>query len=710
MVMHSARPSNLAPFFSPQGVAVIGASSNPSKLSHAVLRNLLDPAAPYPGPVYPVNPKADDILGLRCYPDIQAVPDPVELAVIITPAETVPSVVEACGQRGINGIVVISGGFREVGGEGVIRERQVIDCARRYQMRVIGPNCIGVIDTYTPLNTTFVRGVPARGHIAFLSQSGALCGGVIDWIIGRGIGFSRLLSVGNEADLNETDLLPYLVEDEHTRVLTLYLEDVKDGPGFMAVARAAAAHKPVLAIKAGRTSGGQAATASHTGALAGAHAAFRAACRQTGIVECDTVKAMFDGATALAYQPLLTGRRIAILTNGGGPAALAADAMEPIGLTLAHTGPAAQAILHTFLLPYAQVAGPVDMLGGASVQDYRQSLEALLGDEENDGILVILAPQALVDPVAVVQALADVSQYHPENKPLVLCLMGEASLGEAYVAAHRLRLPPYSFPDEAIAALGTLYQRAQWLATAHPCPSMPDGMDLTHAQSLLDSATRAGRHLVDAVEGQAILQAAGIAVPQDQLVTSADEAAECARQIGFPVVLKLVSPDILHKTDVGGVLLPVQDEAAAREGFQTLQNRAYAANARATIRGVQVQQMVRGGQEVIVGVKRDPTFGPLVMFGMGGIYAEALADVSFRLAPLSRTDAEEMLAEVRSARLLKGLRGTQPADREALIDALLRVGWLAHSCSAISELDINPLSVLPEGQGVCALDVRLVLQ
>jgi len=552
--------------------------------------------------------------------------------------------------------------------------------------------------------------MPAQGHIAFLSQSGALCGGVIDWIVGRGMGFSRLLSIGNEADVNETDMLPSLAADEETQVITLYLEDIKGGQGFVTALREAAVQKPVLALKAGRTVSGQAATASHTGALAGTHAAFRAACRQSGVVECATIKEMFHGAMALAYQPPLQGRRIAILTNGGGPAALAADALEPIGLMLARTGEATQAALRGFLLADAQVAGPVDMLGGAGQAEYRQALAVMLADEQTDGVLSILAPQAVVDPVAVVQAMADVAGNSPTGKPLVACLMGEASLGVAFAAAHTHQIPAYTFPEEAVAALGALYQRGRWLAAEHPAPSMPEGMDLQSAQSLLDDARAAGSHVLDAVEGQAILQAAGLNVPPSELATSPEEVAAIAERIGFPVVLKLISSDISHKTDVGGVLLAIQDAAAAREGFQTIMRRAREARPQATLGRVQVQQMVGGGQEVIVGVKRDPELGPLVMFGMGGIYAEALADVSFRLAPLSRADAEEMIDEVRSARLLAGLRGTRPADRHALVDALLRVGWLAHTCLDISELDINPLLVLPEGQGVIAVDVRLVLR
>jgi acetate---CoA ligase (ADP-forming) len=703
------RSSSLTPFFNPQGVALIGASRDPGKLSYGVLLNLRDPETGYPGPIYPVNPKADSILGLQCYPDISVVPDPIDLAILVIPANLVPKTIESCGKRGIKAAVIISGGFRETGTEGAARENQMVEIARRYGIRLMGPNGIGVIDTHTPLNTTFIRGMPARGQIAFLSQSGALCGGIIDWIVGRGIGFSRLLSVGNEADVNETDALPCLATDNNTQVIALYLEDVKDGLGFMAALRDTTAIKPVLALKAGRTRNGQTATASHTGALAGAHAAFQAACRQTGAIEVDSIATMFNGALALAYQPLPKGGRIAILTNAGGPAALAADAMETHGLSLARTSLETQSALREILLPDAQVAGPVDMLGGASDQEYRKAMELLLADPANDGILAILVPQALNNPEAVVQALSDASQAHTNYKPLLVCLMGEASLRDAFQKAHEKRIPAYTFPEDAIASFGILYRRSKWNSTPHDRASIPEEWDMEQAQSLLEEAKSSGRLALDAAEGRSILQAAGIPVPSDLLATNPDEAAEYARQVGFPVALKLASPDILHKTDIGGVILSIQDEASARKGFQTIVSQACAAHPEAQIRGVQVQKMIAGGQEVILGVKRDPTFGPLMMFGLGGIYVETLADVSFRLAPLTRLDAEEMLAEVRSAKLLAGIRGTPPSDREALIEVMLRLGWLAASCPSIKELDINPLLVLPEDQGVMAVDVRIIL-
>lgn len=716
------RSASLAPFFSPNGVAVIGASRDPSKLSYGVIRNLTDPERGYPGPVYPVNPKADEILGLRCYPDIASVPDPVELAVLIIPAAAVLDAVEACGQRGIKAAVVISGGFREVGPEGAAREAEMVAIARRYGMRIMGPNGIGVIDTHTPLNTTFVKGMPPKGHIAFLSQSGALCGGIIDWTVGRGIGFSRFLSVGNEADVNETDLIPFLAADDATRVIALYLEDVKGGPAFVDALRAAAVVKPVLALKTGRTAGGQLATASHTGALAGAHAAFRAVCLQAGVIEVEQIEVLFNAALALASQPLPADNRIAIVTNAGGPAALAADALEPAGLRLARTGRETQALLRGFLPPDAQTAGPVDLLGGADEHSYRRAMAAVLADPACDGVLAILVPQALVKPVAVVEAFAAVarSQAQPA-KPVVVCLMGEASLEEAFRAARAADLPAYTFPEDAVVACGALWRRAQWLRRGEPCVVASQagaGAEVTplqmararrEVQNALLLARAAGRQALDAVEAQPLLAAYGIAAPREALATSPADAARFAAEIGFPVVLKLISPDILHKTDIGGVILNVQSEEAAAKGFEDLVGRAAAAHPGARVRGVQVQQMIRGGQEVIVGMKRDATFGPLIMFGLGGVYVEALRDVSFRLAPLTRFDAEEMIDEVRSAKLLAGLRGAPPADRAALVDAIVRIGQLAADHPEIAELDVNPLLVLPQGQGAVAVDARVIL-
>lgn len=703
------RSASLAPFFTPHGVAVIGASRDPSKLSYGVMRNLTDPLHAYPGPVYPVNPKADEILGLRCYPDISAVPDPVDLAIIVIPAPLVPPAIEACGKRGVEAAVVITGGFREIGGQGTVLEEEIVTIARRYGLRIMGPNCIGVIDTHLPLDTTFVHGVPPRGDIAFFSQSGALCGSIIDWTIGRGIGFSRLLSVGNEADVNETDMLPFLAEDKVSRVITLYLEDIKGGPGFVDALRQAASRKPVLALKAGRTASGQTATASHTGALAGVHAAFRAACKQTGVIEVERGEELFNGALALSYQPVPAGNRLALVTNAGGPAALAADALDAYGIRLARTSPEVQATLRTFLPSNAQVAGPVDMLGNTDADGYEKALAAVFADPSNDAILALLVPHLLVNAAGVVEAMARTSHAANPRKPIVACLMGDASLEEAYKAAHANKIPAYVFPEDAVAAFSILQRRAKWLAQPHDVATAPAGCNTKLATRHLARAQKDGQSALDTAASRPILEAYGIPTPPDALATSGEQAARAAQRIGFPVALKLVSPDILHKTDVGGVILSVMDAQAARAGYDTIMARARAAHPNAAIRGVQVQPMIQGGQEVIVGITRDATFGPLVMFGLGGVYVEALADVSFRLAPLTPADAEEMIDEVRSARLLAGLRGAPPADRAALVDAIVRMGQLAADCPQIKELDVNPLIVRPAGQGALAVDARIIL-
>jgi acetate---CoA ligase (ADP-forming) len=717
------RSLSLRPFFTPNGVAVIGASRDPTKISFGVMRNLTDRERGYRGPIYPINPKADEVLGLRCYPDIAAVPDPVELALLIIPAAIVPDAVEACGRRGIKAVVVISGGFREVGPEGAALEQQIVEIGRRYGMRIMGPNGIGVIDAYTPINTTFVPGMPPTGHIAFVSQSGALCGSIIDWTIGNHIGFSRLLSVGNEADVNETDLLPILAADPNSRVVILYLEDIKGGEAFMPALRDAAAAKPVLVLKTGRTASGQAATASHTGALAGAHAAFQAACRQTGVIEVDRVQTLFNGALALAYQPLPAGNRIAILTNAGGPAAVAADVFEAAALRLAQTSPQTRTLLRSFLHPDAQVAGPVDMLGGADETHYRRALAAVLADPAVDGVLAILTPQSLSRPLAIVEAIhAAVRSQDRPTKPVLACLMGKASVEAAHAAAHAVELPPYTFPEDAVEAFSILWRRSRSVRRMRESAEQRMGaaadrgaMALGRAKARRETqnailiARAAGKRAFDAVEARPVLAAYGLATPAEALATSPNDAANAAARIGFPVAMKLISPDVLHKTEAGGVILNVDSTAAASAAFSTLVERAHDSHPGARIRGVQVQQMIMGGQEVIVGIKRDPIFGPLVMFGLGGIAVEVLADVSFRLAPLTAADAEEMVDEVRSAKLLAGVRGAPAADRAALVDAIVRIGQLAVDHPEIAALDVNPLLVLPKGQGAMAVDARIIL-
>ncbi|MCS6842724.1 MAG: CoA-binding protein, partial [Caldilineales bacterium] len=431
--------SSLRPFFNPSGVAIIGASADPHKLSHGILRNAFSRG--YRGAVYPVNPKATEILGLRCYPDIEAVPDPVELAVLVVPAGLCPGVLEACGRRGIRAAIVISGGFREVGPKGAALEAELVHIARRHGMRLIGPNCVGTLDAHTGLNTTFIRTMPQPGAIAFVSQSGAICGGILEWTAGKGIGFSRFATLGNAADVTETDLLLDLAEDPNTRVIVAYIEAIRDGRRFIDVARQVTPHKPILVIKAGRTQAGTRAVSSHTGSIAGSMAAYDAAFRQAGVVRVDSVEELFNNALALAYGPLPRGRRVAVVTNAGGPASLAADEVEQVGLAMPPTSAGTRARLAEFAHPEAQLANPVDMLGGAEAPDYERAITALLQDDGFDAVLPILVPQALVDPVAVAEAIGRAAQSQAgEPKPVVACFMGDEIVRASLPVLHRHRV------------------------------------------------------------------------------------------------------------------------------------------------------------------------------------------------------------------------------------------------------------------------------
>jgi acetyl coenzyme A synthetase (ADP forming)-like protein len=674
--------SALSVFFRPNGVALVGASRDPSKLGYAVLRNLVQHG--YRGPVYAVNPKAEEILGVRCYASILDVPDPVELAVIIAPAAATPDIMEQIGQRGIRGAVIISGGFSEIGAPGVALEKRVVEIARRYGVRIIGPNCVGVIDTHTGLDTTFVPDMPKPGVITFVSQSGAVCGGVIDWALGAGIGLGRIVTLGNQADLTETDILEILAQDDNTRVIAMYLEGVDDGRRFVEVARSISLHKPMVAIKVGYTEAGRQAAASHTGALAGTDHAYRAAFHHAGIMRVPHLEALFDAAISLANQPLPRGERVAILTNSGGPGAMACDALELHGMRMAALADETKFILRQFLQPHASISGPVDMLGGADEHDYARALDALLKDPGVDAVLVINVPQALVPAIRIVREIADVVhrvQSQPGgDKPVMTCMIGDVSLPDAIEFMRQAELPIFPFPERAAAALGVMVQRRRWLAATPQMPNVKCQMSNLKFQ---------------------------IPTLRIKPASTANEAARVAQEMGGPVAVKIASPDISHKSDVGGVEVGLQTAAAVRAAFKRVTENARRAKPTARIEGVTVQAMARPGREVIVGAVRDPQFGPLVMFGSGGVYVELLKDVSFRLAPVARSEAEAMIEETLAGKLLSGLRGQPPADKAAVAEVIVAVSELVAGDESIAEMDINPLMVYDRGQGVAAVDVRV---
>lgn len=698
--------SQLSAFFNPAGVAVIGASADPHKLSHGVLRNCFSHG--YAGRVYPVNPRADQILGLPCYPDISQVPDPIELAVLMVPAAMCPGVLEACGQRGIKAAIVISGGFREVGAEGAALEEELLAIARRHAMRIIGPNCVGTLDAHTGLNSTFIRTMPKPGPIAFVSQSGAICGGILEWTAGKGIGFSRFATLGNAADVTETDLLEELADDPHTRVIVAYIEAIRDGQRFIEVARRVTRTKPILVIKAGRTVAGTRAVSSHTGSLAGAMAAYDAAFRQAGVITVDTVEELFNNALALAYGPLPRGPRVAVVTNAGGPASLAADALELAGLHMPPTSAATRTALAQFTHPEAQLANPVDMLGGAEPAQYAQAVAALLADDAIDAVLPILVPQALVNPVAVAEAICRAAEAtQPRRKPLVACFMGDEVVQEPIRVLNAHNIAAFIFPEQAARALGALWQYAAGAGNVTGGQGAADAAEA--AQLTAYTLPLTSHSLLGEAEARPVLAAYGIPQPRAALARTADEAAQLAAEIGFPVALKIVSPDIFHKSEVGGVALRLADAAAVRAAFTEMLARVRTHQPAAVIAGALVSQMAPAGHELIVGMRRDPQFGPLVMAGLGGIYVELLADVGFRVAPFSRAEAAALLDETHAGKLLRGLRGQPAADVDAVVEVIERVAQLALAQPRLQEIDINPLIVYPAGQGALAVDVRMVV-
>jgi acetyl coenzyme A synthetase (ADP forming)-like protein len=684
----------LNPFFNPNGVAVIGASRDPHKLGYGVVRNLVE--YHYRGPIYPVNPVASEILDLRCYASITEVPDPVDLAVVVVPAPVVADMLDQCGKRGIKHAIVISGGFRETGPEGQAREEALARVAQRHGLRLVGPNCIGTIDTHASVNTTFVVGMPQVGAIGFVSQSGAMCAAVIDWARGAGVGFSRIVSLGNQADVNETEMLTALVDDPQTRVITAYIEGVTDGRAFMQAAAEAARRKPVVMLKAGQGASGAKAVASHTGALAGSAEAYEAAFRQSGVLRANTMEELFDWARALAWQPLPKGDRVAVLTNAGGPAILAVDVIEASGLQVAPLTEQTRAYLRPRLPPAASVQNPVDVLAGSGPGTYAVALDALLSDPTVDAVIVIMAPNDWFLPASLAEVIAEAAAVH--HKPVLASIMGLASVDQALAILHQRRVPNFAFPERAASALAAMLTRQRWLDTPPEPPVELSGTDQEAARAALDHG-----------DFPYLLAAYGVVLPPTWLACSAEEAVRLADDAGYPVVLKLVSPDITHKSDVGGVALNLTNGDAVRAAFDRILTTARAAYPDAAIEGVLVQKMLTGGQEVIVGVRRDPQFGPLALVGRGGVDVELLRDVATGIAPLTYSQAERMLDSTRTGVRLKGWRGTPPGDRNAVLDALLRLSQAACDFPEIAELEVNPLYVLPEGQGAFAVDVRGVL-
>lgn len=694
----------LRPFFAPRGVVLVGASQHPEKLGYGLARNLL--LSDYQGEIRYVNPKGGTLFEQPIYTGIGDAPGPVDLAVLLVPAEAVPGALEECAAAGIRAVIIASGGFSEVGAAGKELEERCCEIARREGLRLVGPNCIGILDTHLPLDTTFLPPPgPPPGSVAFISHSGAICAAVIDWARGQGFGLSRLVSLGNQIDVNEADMLMPVAEDRYTRVVTLYLEGVSDGRRFVEQASAAAQLKPVIALKVGRFESGRKAVASHTGALAGREDAFNAAFRRAGVIRAESSEEMFDWARALAWSPLPKGRRVAVLTNAGGPGVTAADALEAQGLSLAHLSVQTEETLRGLLPAAASLGNPVDMLASASPQQFADSLRALLLDPEVDSVMVILPPPPMHTAAGVANAMIPIIQT--AQKPVVVALMGERMIQEAMERLRAAHIPEYRFPERAASALAVLADRAENQGRGLPAfESRPD-VDLGRVAQVLETCKPAADGFLSEADTREILRAYGLPVQASVVVSSAAAAGAAAQEMGYPVVMKINSPEITHKSDVGGVALNLKNAGEVEGEFDAMLARVRQARPEVQVSEVQVQRMLTGGQEVILGAVQDEQFGALLMFGSGGVEVEGLEDVAFALAPATTEEHDYLLKTTWAGRKLAGFRNLPEADQAAVREVMLRLGQLAGDFPQLVEIEINPLVVLPKGEGAVTVDARM---
>jgi acetate---CoA ligase (ADP-forming) len=694
--------------FRPTSVAVVGATNKVGKVGASLFRNIL--RAGYRGVVYPVNPATKSVFGVRCYPSVRELPEPPDLGIIIVPAPAVADVVEQLGAAGARGVVVISAGFREVGEAGAALEAEVVRRAARYRMSIVGPNCFGVINTdpEVSLNATFSEDLPPRGNIAFVSQSGALCAGILRYGVAERIGFSRFVSVGNRAGVDENDLLGSLASDPATKVILLYVESLANGRKFLEAARAVTETKPVLVIKSGRTAVGERAARSHTGSLAqsGRDQLYDALFDQSGVQRLNTLGELFRTAKVFASGVALDGPKLAILTNSGGPGIVAADAAVRAGLELPVPTPEVRAAVSGRLPSMASISNPLDMTADVAAEQYRETLRVLLASPQVDGTLVIATPTGTMTGTSVAQAILDARAGSP--KAVVACLFGLTDLSSEVEFLEGQGVPAFTFPEEAVEGLGSVARYRAWRGRPRTeVRTFP--VDRAAADAALARARASGVSVLPEYAARALLSAYGIPFPKVTRVTTAEEAAHAADAIGYPVVLKVASPDISHKTDVGGVAVDLADAVQLRDAFARMDHAVRAAVPNARIEGYEVEEQIRGGKEVLVGLQRDADFGPIVVFGMGGIYVEVLRDVTFRLAPVRPLSAERMVESIKAFPLLKGVRGEPPSDLGALEEAIERISQLGIDVPEVSELDLNPLIVRPDGHGVVAVDARIVL-
>jgi len=691
-------------FFNPKTIAVIGASRTPGKVGHDILKNLTQYG--YQGVLYPINPEAPEILGLKAYPTIMDVPGEIGLAIVVVPPKSVLEVIGQCGKKGIDSAVIITAGFKESGSEGTKLEDELVKKSKESGVRFIGPNCLGIIDSHSRINASFAKGMPSEGNIGFFSQSGALGIAVLDLAMSEDVGFSKFISMGNKADISDEEIMQALAEDENTKVIIGYIEGVRDGRKFVEIASQVSKKKPLVILKSGITSSGIKAASSHTGALSGRETSFDAAFKQSGVIRVQTVGELFNYALAFANQPLPQGPNVAIITNSGGPGILAADACDKLGLQLVPLHKEIVDQLRTFLPPFASFYNPVDILGDATAERYEKALYTVVQDDKVNGILVLLTPTAVVDVEGTAKAIANIA--HLIDKPILTSFMGRKSVESGSKILMKYHVPNYSYPEHAVSSFSAMYKYNVWIKRPEKVYPHFEGLK-NKVNDIFESVTEEKREHLRETEVYEMLNAYGFSQPRSLLARTSEESVTAAKGIGYPVVMKIVSPQVIHKSDIGGVKINVNTEKEVENAFFDITSRVKHVMPMAHINGVMIQEMISGGKEVIIGITRDTQFGHMIMFGFGGIYVEVLKDVSFRIVPLSKEDAHEMIRETKVFPLLRGVRGEAEADIEAIENSLLILSQMALDFPQIIEAEINPLLVKKRGEGVVAIDARFAI-
>ncbi len=696
--------------FSPESVAVLGASSTPGKVGHDIFANIL--RGEFTGTLYPVNPKARSILSVRCYPSVLEVPDPVDLAMIILPPGAALKSIDECIEKGVKGIVIVSAGFKEVGGEGAEIEQKISEKCREAGVPLVGPNCLGVINPGPDvrLNASFSSRMPHKGNISFISQSGALCTAVLDFAADRGFGFSKFVSIGNKADVDELDLLKYYHKDPETDVIMIYMEELRLRDNFIEEVKEITSGErptPILVIKSGKTAAGASAAASHTGSLAGTEAVYDAIFSQAGIIRVETVDDLFNFAEAFSARRMPKGNRVAIITNAGGPGIIATDMTEISGLRLASFSRQTDETLHKHLPPTANFRNPVDVIGDACRDRYEHALESVINDNGVDGVLMILTPQSMTDAIGTAESIVNI--YKKNSKPVTCSFMGVVDVSAGVKHLQENHVPVYRFPENAARAMGKLYEATRWL-NRRILPQYDIEFQSEEARRMVNEFLSSGRTVLGEYDGARLLECYGFRTCPMQLASTSSEAAEIADRIGYPVVLKVHSRQILHKSDAGGVRVGLKNRAEVQEAFTGIYESCVTYAPSADIEGIIVQKMAAGGEEVILGVNRYPGFGHLIMFGFGGIFVELFKNVSFRLAPIGRNTARRMIRSVKGYEMLTGFRGRPVADIEEIEKLIVGLSRMATDIPEIKELDINPLFVHEKGKGATVADIIVTLE